>query len=302
MAIALIGMALAVHATPARAETFDALASVQIVGNVRFDDQLKAASALGMHRARLGLRWSEVETARGRYDWSLADRKVGSMLRGGIVPILTLFGGNKAYRTAAPDGAGPPADGEALAGFARFAAASAARYRSPRANMPILFEIWNEPNTKTFWGRPPDPEAYARMAEAACLAIKAGSPQATVLALAMEGTPVKARYFVLSYMIDIYRQWAARAATPRLMRCADGFSMHPYLPTPEQVLRAEPELRAFVAAHWAKPAPPLIVFSEWGYPRCGKSYMVCLQFSCPPTASTCSNYVTCTSHKCIMLC
>lgn len=259
-AFVLAGMAQA-----APAATLNDLASGQIVGNIPFDNQLKALSAVGLRRTRLGLRWGGIERARGTFDWSLADRKVADLQRQGIVPILTLFGGNKAYRTTAADGAGPPADGEALAGFARFAAAAAARYRSARPDTPILFEIWNEPNTKTFWGRPPEPEAYARMAGAACAAIKAAAPNARVLALAMEGTPVKARYYVLSYGIDIYQEWAARAATPALMRCADGFSMHPYLPLPEEVLRADPDLRAFVAAHWAKPAAPLIVFSEWGY-------------------------------------
>jgi hypothetical protein len=262
-ALALIG--LHCRASAASVETIDGLAAAQIVSNAPFDNQLKAISAIGLHRARLGLRWSETEKVRGRFDWSLADRKMADMRRQGVTPIVILFGGNKAYRTAATDGSGPPADGEALAGFARFAAAAAARYKSTNPDMPILFEIWNEPNTKTFWGRAPDPEAYAGMAAAACSAIKASNPQARVLALAMEGTPVKARYFVLSYMIDIYRQWAASAATPQLMQCADGFSMHPYLPTPEQVLAAEPELRAFVAAHWAKRTSPLIVFSEWGY-------------------------------------
>lgn len=259
-----LAFALAIHAA-APAATADDLLGLQIVGNIPFDSQLKAITAVGMRRARLGVRWGETEVARGRYDWTLADRKVGDLQRAGITPIITLFGGNKAYRTNAADGAGPPADGEALAGFARFAAAVAARYRSTRPDMPILFEIWNEPNTKTFWGRPPEPEAYARMAGAACAAIKAAAPDARVLALAMEGTPVKARYYVMAYGIDIYREWAARAATPALMRCADGFSMHPYLPAPEDVLRAEPELRAFIAAHWAKPAAPLVVFSEWGY-------------------------------------
>jgi hypothetical protein len=115
-ALALIG--LHCRASAASVETIDGLAAAQIVSNAPFDNQLKAISAIGLHRARLGLRWSETKKVRGRFDWSLADRKMADMRRRVVTPIVTLFGGNKAIRTAAADGSGPPAHGEALAGFA----------------------------------------------------------------------------------------------------------------------------------------------------------------------------------------
>lgn len=238
--------------------TLNQLASTQFVGNVPFHNQLKAATALGFRRVRLAARWGDVERPRGRFTWRPFDDKIAALTRAGISPIIVIFGGNGGYP-------GLMSEGEALTGFARFAGAVAKRYGTGTPERPILYELWNEPNTKTFWGRPPDPESYAAMAGAACAAIKGERPDARVLALAMEGTPVKRPYFVPSYNIDIYQQWAARAATPALMACADGFSMHPYLPTPEQVLRDDPRLRAFMAAHWSRKTPPIVVHSEIGY-------------------------------------
>jgi hypothetical protein len=238
--------------------TLNQLASIQIVGNVPFDNQVMAAKALGFRRVRLAARWGDIERPRGRFTWRPFDDRIAALTRAGITPIIVIFGGNGGYP-------GLMSEGEVLTGYARFAGAVAKRYGTGTPERAILYEIWNEPNTKTFWRVPPDPESYATMAGAACAAIRQERPDARVLALGMEGTPVKRPYFVPAYGIDIYQQWAARAATPALMACADGFSMHPYLPTPEQVLRDDPALRAFMAAHWRKQTPPIVAHTEIGY-------------------------------------
>lgn len=259
-----IALAVGTMPTISPAETLRALTSVQFVSNVPYRTQAEAARMLGVAHVRVGIRWNAVERPKYRYVWQPADARILPLLRGASgAPIITLFGSHPSYGPAGS--VGPPTDGDALAGFVRFAVAAVKRYGVGTPADPVLYEIWNEPNTKTFWGSTPDPEGYARMATAACRAIKAAEPRATVIALAMEGTPVKAPYFVKAYNIDMYQQWADRAATAELMRCADGFSMHPYLPLPETNLRSEPALARFVAGHWTKPRPPLIVNSEWGY-------------------------------------
>lgn len=265
--LAGMGMIAAVaFAGDASADTLNQLTSVQIVGNVPFDYQLQTARKLGVRRVRLAAYWPAVEKPRGRFIWRSTDARIGAVLKAGMAPIIVLYGANGGYPS--PDGgkAAPPSQGEALEGFARFAAATAARYGVGRPDMPILYEIWNEPNTKTFWKRIPDPEGYARMAEAACKAIRTSTPQARVLALGMEGWPVKTPYRVAAYDLDIYQQWAGRAASPGLMACADGISFHPYLPRPEQVLQGEPRLQGYLARVWRRASPPLLANTEWGYP------------------------------------
>ncbi len=265
-AFVLAGFAASIQPSIASAATLNQLASVQFVSNVPFDHQLRTAKTLGVHRVRLAAIWNAVERPRGRYIWRGTDARIGAVLKAGFVPIITLYGTNDSYPSADGERNAPPIDGEALAGFAQFAAATVARYGIGQSGMPILYEIWNEPNIKTFWKRVPDPEGYARMAETACRAIRAVAPDARVLAFGMEGWPVKTPYRVAAYDLDIYQQWAMRAATPGLMACADGISFHPYLPRPEQVLEGEPLLRAYLAKVWRRTVMPLLANTEWGYP------------------------------------
>jgi hypothetical protein len=86
-----------------------------------------------------------------------------------------------------------------------------------------------------------------------------------VLALAMEGTPVKEPYVGPLSKMEMYRDWARRATTPGLTACVDGLSMHPDRGTPETYLADEPLLAAFLKAQWAKPTAPVIANTEWGY-------------------------------------
>ena len=261
----LLGSAF-LSGTPAAADTIKDLTSVQFVGNVPFDTQLSAAKKLGVGGVRIAVRWNDVEQRRGHFEWRTADARAGAVIREGFTPIITLFGSNGLY--GKDDVATPrvgPLRGDAVDGYARFAAETVKHFGTIASGHPISYEIWNEPNTKTFWSVPPNPEAYAQAALAACKAIKASSGDARVLGLGMEGTPVKAPYVVPSYGLDIYQEWARRAATPDLMNCVDGVSMHPYRDTPETYLDEEEAFRTFILKHWSRPKAPVVVNSEWGY-------------------------------------
>lgn len=250
----------------ARSETLRALASGQFVANVPFDVQLAAAKDIGLRRARIGIRIYEVEKPGGFYDWSAVDKRIRTLMGAGITPIITLFGRSRLVERAAasPDGKVALSDAEIRA-FATFATQVVQRYGASHDGRKIIYEIWNEPNTKTFWGSPPDPEAYAQLAESACRSIRGQNPSAVVVGLAMEGSPLNKPYYVRSYGIDIYREWAARAATPQLMKCVDGISLHPYRREPETYLSENQALVQFVAEHGRAGGGTMIVNSEWGY-------------------------------------
>ncbi|CAO4167598.1 Glycoside hydrolase family 5 domain-containing protein [Methylorubrum aminovorans] len=251
---------------PARSETLRSLASAQVVSNLPFDVQVAAAKDLGLRRARIGIRIYEVEKAGGTYDWSATDTRIRGLMAAGLTPIVTLFGRTRLTERgpAGADGRVPLSDPEIRA-FADFSAQVARRYGAMHEGRQIIYEIWNEPNTKTFWGSPPDPEAYARLAETTCHAIHNQAPTATVIGLAMEGTPLNKPHYVRSYGLDIYREWAGRAATPQLLKCLNGVSFHPYRREPETYLTENAELLRFLSEHGWKDKNPLIVNSEWGY-------------------------------------
>lgn len=252
--------------SPACADSIRELTSVQFVGNVPFETQLASAKKLGVGGVRIAVRWNDVEQRKGHYEWRTADGRAGAVIRAGFTPIITLFGSNGLY---GKDDTSPsrvsPLRGDAVQGYARFAAETVKHFGTIASGHLISYEIWNEPNTKTFWSVPPNPEAYAQAALAACQAIKASSGDARVLGLGMEGTPVKAPYVVPAYGLDIYQEWARRAATPDLMNCVDGVSIHPYRDNPETYLDEEEAFRAFMVKHWTRPKPPVVVNSEWGY-------------------------------------
>ena len=121
----LVLLALSLTGQTAMPETLGALTSVQFVGDVPIANQIDSARVLGVKRVRLAVRWYEVERVRGSMNWQLTDSRIMAVERAGFTPIITLFGSNVAY----PPGA--EASGwtsEAIAGFARFSAATVARY------------------------------------------------------------------------------------------------------------------------------------------------------------------------------
>lgn len=263
--LAGVAAAILVTSPPTMAATLRDLTYLQVVSNVPFNQQIAAARKLGVRGVRLAVRWHEIERARGNFNWLAADGRIRAVQREGLLPLIVVFGGNANYPPREGVTGSTPSSEEGLDGFAHFAAEAVRRYGTGGPQGPIIYEIWNEPNTKTFWGRPPEPETYAEMARRACEAMKKIAPSVRVLALAMEGTPVKPPYVVKAYGLDIYQEWARRAATPGLMACADGISMHPYFNQPESHHTYEPALQAFISQHWQKTSPPLIANTEWGY-------------------------------------
>jgi hypothetical protein len=82
----------------------------------------------------------------------------------------------------ASDGLGPPVD---YANFFDFAGQVAERYRGRVA----AYQIWNEPNLTSEWGRHvPDPVGYARILEGAAARIRSADPSALVVMAALAPT------------------------------------------------------------------------------------------------------------------
>lgn len=271
IAFTCLVVSLTVLVQGVKAETLTELASGQIVGNVEFEQQLNTAVEIGMRRVRFGIRWYEVEKRPNIFDWRKSDAQIAMLKSRGMSPIITIFGGNELYQasTARGERTAPSTD-QAYAAFSRFAAAVVKRYGATLSKNPVYYEIWNEPNTKTFWRPMPNPENYATLAVAACEAIKSVDQGATVLGLPMEGTPVKQPYYVKEYNIDIYQEWARRAATPELMECVDGIAMHPYRKSAETYIDDETSLQSYLSKFWNRSEKPLILNTEWGYSSAGQ--------------------------------
>ena len=150
---------------------------LQYLTGSALDTRLDEYQALGAHWARFQLLWANVQRwGPASYDWAPVDELVTKLGQRGIRPLAVL--GTTPPWAARVAGCNrdtcAPTDAAQLAAFARTAAA---RYSGRIA----AYELWNEPNTATFFAPAPDPVAYTRLLRATYPAIKAADPQVTIV-------------------------------------------------------------------------------------------------------------------------
>ena len=153
---------------------------------------LELLRAAGVSWIRQQMPWEQIEpVARGQMTdpnsgtstWAKYDDIVDRATALGMDVILRLDTSPRwALPPDAPDGLGPPIN---ESDYWDFVAAVAARYRGRVA----AYQIWNEPNLNSEWGRrPPDPGGYARLLRGASERIRAVDPAARVLMAALAPT------------------------------------------------------------------------------------------------------------------
>ncbi len=105
---------------------------------------LDKVHALGFRAVRRGFYWHSVEKEKGVYDFSDYDAQMEHARKLELTVVGVLFAGNELYED---DGQGGIQTEAGRKGFAAFAAALAEHYEGH----DVLWEIWNEPNVRTFW-------------------------------------------------------------------------------------------------------------------------------------------------------
>jgi hypothetical protein len=153
---------------------------------------LELLRAAGVSWIRQELPWEQIEPlARGATidpnfggsTWAKFDDIVDRATALGMHLVLRLDTSPRwALPADAPDGLSPPLE---YSDYWAFVGQVAARYRGRVA----AYQIWNEPNLSTEWGRrPPDPVGYARLLRGASERIRAADPSARVVMAAMAPT------------------------------------------------------------------------------------------------------------------
>jgi hypothetical protein len=99
---------------------------------------------VGFRIVRRGFYWNAVEREKGVYTFDNYDKTMAHAKKLGITVVGVLFGGNSLYEN---DGRGGIQTDPGRQGFAKFAAALAEHYK----DHSVLWELWNEPNVRTFW-------------------------------------------------------------------------------------------------------------------------------------------------------
>jgi len=139
-------------------------------GPGKLADRVAKLDRLGLDVVRVTLNWHRIEASPGEYRWGRPDRLLGALRKGGLEPVVTLWGTPSWANGGAPNTA--PARGE---DFYRFAQAAASRYRFVRK-----WILWNEPN-KPIWLKPASPQIYvSRILNPGYRGIKEVNPAAKV--------------------------------------------------------------------------------------------------------------------------
>jgi hypothetical protein len=140
---------------------------------------LDMMQSIGVNSVRIMIPWAGVEPSNGVYNFTQIDTIVNAANTRGmsVIGLLDETPGWAATK-GTPALSGPPAS---PAVFATFASKVAARYGTKVA----AYEIWDEPNSTTFWSTGPNPTAYTQLLKAAYTAIKAADPSAIVIAGAL---------------------------------------------------------------------------------------------------------------------
>ena len=91
------------------------------------------------------------------------------------------------------------------------------------------WQVWNEPNSRTWWQPRPKPKEYGRLLAMSARAIHEVDPQARVMTAGIVAKPTNAAAIMGNeYLEQLYRSRAARKAT-------DLVAFHPYAPTAKAV-------------------------------------------------------------------
>jgi hypothetical protein len=242
---------------------------------------LDRIAAAGFKIVRMDFAWAATERKKGEYDWSAYDDLTVDLEQRGLRPWYILDYSNALYEDAVtvPDPVthktrrdiASPQHPESVAAFARWAAAAAKHFQGRH----VLWEIWNEPNIG-FWKPRPDAMQYATLCLAACKAIRAADPQATIVGPATSEVPTAflERLFVLGVLADL-----------------DAVSVHPYRPyrkPPETAAEDYRNLRRLIERHAPSGRKQLPILSgEWGYatdtrgvsPETQAAYLVRMQLA-----------------------
>jgi hypothetical protein len=142
------------------------------------DNYMSNLQTLGAGWVRFDFDWSRIQPdSASSYDWSAYDTIVRAANRHGLhvigiidfTPAWARPGDCQNAKQCAP--ADP-------ATYGNFASAVAARYKSQGVR---VWEIWNEPNTQTFWLPTPNTDQYSKLLRSASVAIHDQESNAIVL-------------------------------------------------------------------------------------------------------------------------
>ncbi|MDK3023079.1 hypothetical protein QO239_10790 [Cupriavidus taiwanensis] len=201
---------------------------------------------LGFSHVRFGVR---PEVVRGHLPPQRYAQVIAQARQAGLHMLVTLYGGRYIWGDDGKDGGSDASEAK----FAAFAADFMRRNAGPE----LSYEIWNEPDNKTFLHPSVPISRLISSAGKICDALaQAGTaPQPSVYLFGLARLPKREN--------PAGEQSLSRLLTDPRLGCIKGLSIHPYRATPETLLRDYRQLSERIR-NSPRPGAQLIV-SEWGY-------------------------------------
>jgi hypothetical protein len=220
------------------------------------EKQIEKLAWLGAKWAFLCPDWDRIETEKGRYQWNGEGHRFDDVIAGlnarKIAPVVQIYGGNRLYMPFAPDTNNRPLadavvlldDPQVRTAWHRFIEAMVERYRKHVK----VWEIWNEPNSKTFWKTETSAVQYGRIVKDVAAIIRSRDPHAIILAGSTAGVSTP---FAEGVLVSSGAQ------------SFDHWSVHPYGELPES---QDDSIRKTQELLRGRGKSPLIWQSECGFP------------------------------------
>ncbi|MEM1058137.1 MAG: discoidin domain-containing protein [Verrucomicrobiota bacterium] len=218
---------------------------------------LDKAQASGVKVVRKGIYWANIETSQGVYDWSTTDSWINDMESRGFTMVITVVWNNRIYEDIWDRAIVTQAGRDA---YANFAADVVSRYQGK----DIIWEIWNEPNLRSFWHENPEnksntdemAEEYTALVLDAVPAMKTADPNCRIAVCS------------ISALWSQSFSWFERCIEVGLLNAdIDAISVHPYgFRWPElAMLEGYPVIRQLLDDNGGTDVA--MISSEVGYPE-----------------------------------
>jgi len=247
LASSLAAAALACFASSSFAAGWQAAAAPDSFGlNVHFIEpkpgEMEQIAGSGAKWLRNDLNWKATEKAAGVYDFSNYDKYIAAIEAAKMRTILILDYSNALY-----DGDRSPYTEAGRAAFAKWAVAAVTHFKG----RGILWEIWNEPNSPTFWKPKPNADDYAKLALTVGKALRAAAPDEAVVGPAV--STMDFGFLETCFKAGVLEYFSA-------------VTCHPYRQGPPETVLVDYQKLHLLIARYAPPGKTIpILCSEWGY-------------------------------------
>jgi polysaccharide biosynthesis protein PslG len=185
------------------------------------NERLAAQYAAGIRTQRQGFLWRSVEKRKGRYDFGVLDVYMEALAAAKMRVLPVLFDAPN-FRAKKPYRAPTYYPPKRAADFGVFAAKLVKRYgpkgsfwkgrsaAQKRTSAIRSWQIWNEPNLKTYWGKKPNAKQYVALLKAAHKAIRKADKGADIVTAGVPDSSTRGSIPLKKWFPAIYKAGAKK--------------------------------------------------------------------------------------------